>query len=150
MNPMSSHKDLIVWQKAVALATKVYAVTRRFPTEEQLGLNRELRRAAISIASHIADGAARRNTGEFLVCLHLARSALSEFETHIMIAHGQGLLLDSGLSSSDPAEIGVLLNELIRSLSHARQAAHAKACYYDVPAARREQRDVSKDRFRSP
>lgn len=147
---MSSHKDLIVWQKAVALASKVYAATRQFPTEEQFGLNQELRRAAVAIASHIAEGAARRSGVDFLHCLHRARSALSELETHIMIAHDQGLLRNTDLSANDPAAVGALLNGLISSLGQARQAAHAKACYCEVPSVRREQRDVSKNGLRSP
>jgi len=141
---MNNHKNLAVWHKAVALASKVYAATRRFPTEEQFGMNQELRRAAVSVASHIAQGAARRNSGEFLQCLHRAHGALSELETHIMIAQDQGLLHDVPLSSQDTADVARLLHGLIQSLAQARQAAHAKACYYQLPALRREQRDGQK------
>ena len=122
-----SHKDLIVWQKAVALAGKVYAATRRLPRDERFGLSLQLRRAAISIPSNIAEGSARRTRAEFVQYLHIARGSLSEVETQMLIVRDQGLLRASDCLLED-IEIGRMLNALMSRLSVNRQAAHAKAC----------------------
>jgi four helix bundle protein len=128
MDAIKSHKDLVVWQKAVSLAGKVYAATRLLPSDERYGLNQQLRRAAVSIASNIAEGSARRSRAEFLQFLHIARGSVSEIETQTMIAIGQGYFEATTELPDDIAEIGRLLNGLIRSLSCANQTAHAKAC----------------------
>jgi len=125
---ITSHKDLIVWQKAVALAGKVYAATRRLPRDERFGLSLQLRRAAISIPSNIAEGSARRTRAEFVQYLHVARGSLSEVETQMLIVRDQGLLRASDCLLEDIAEIGRMLNALMSRLSVNRQAAHAKAC----------------------
>lgn len=125
---ITSHKDLIVWQRGVALAGKVYAATRRLPRHERFGLSHQLRRAALSIPSHIADGSARRTRAEFLQSLHTARGSLSEVETQMLIVRDQGLLSASDCLLDDIAEVGRMLNALINRLAVDRQAAHAKAC----------------------
>lgn len=127
MNTVNSHKDLVVWQKSVSLASKVYTATKSLPAEERFGLNQQLRRAAVSVASNIAEGASRRSTPEFLQFLHIARGSLSELETQIMIAVDQSLIPDFALSL-EVAEVDRLLNGLIRSLVEARKSAHARAC----------------------
>jgi four helix bundle protein len=128
MGTISSHKDLIVWQKAVALAGKVYAATRKLPSEERYGLNQQLRRAVVSIASNIAEGSARRNRNEFIQFLHIARGSLSEVETQVLIAVDQQFIGSHDSLLEDIAEVGRLLNGLIRSLANASRIAHAKAC----------------------
>lgn len=128
MEAIRSHKDLIVWQKSVALASKVYAATRRLPSEERFGLNQQLRRAAVSIASNIAEGSARRSRAEFVQFLHIARGSLSEIETQMMIAIDQGFLPESDSPIKEITEVGNLLNGLIRSLLVADRMAHAKSC----------------------
>jgi four helix bundle protein len=125
---IESHKDLIVWQKAITLASKVYAATRRLPAEERYGLISQLRRAAVSIPSNIAEGAARRHRSEFLQFLHIARGSLSELETQMMIVADQNLLGPDETTVENIAEVGRLLNGLIRSLASSRQEAHASAC----------------------
>ena len=128
MDVIRSHKDLIVWQKSVALAGAVYAATRRLPSEERLGLTRQLRRASVSIASNIARGSARASRAELCQFLHIARGSLSELETQMMIAVNQGFISATESPFAEISEVGRLLNGLIRSLASSTTAAHAKAC----------------------
>lgn len=83
---MKSHKDLDVWRLSVDLATDVYAVTKSFPKEEQYGMVTQMRRSAISIASNIAEGAARRSNKEFTQFIHIALGSTSELDTQLEIA----------------------------------------------------------------
>ena len=83
---MKSHKDLDVWKAAVVLAADVYTLTRTFPKEEQFGMTSQMRRSACSIASNIAEGAARRTQKEFVQYLHIALGSGAELETQIEIA----------------------------------------------------------------
>jgi four helix bundle protein len=135
MLPVTSHKDLIVWRKAVALASKVYAATRQLPSEERFGLTAQLRRAVVSVPSNIAEGAGRRTRGELVQYLHVARGSLSEVETQIMIAIDQGFITAADAHLEDIAEVGRMLNGLIRSLATSSRAAHAKACAPHQPLA---------------
>lgn len=128
MDKIVSHKDLVVWQKSIALACKVYAASRRLPRDERFGLQSQLRRTAVAIASNVAEGAARRGRAEFVQSLHLARSALAELETHYIIASRLAALDDAPATVEEIAEVGRLLNGLIRSLVSSSRAAHAKAC----------------------
>ena len=88
---MKTHKDLEVWKIAVELAKDVYGVTRSFPREEQFGLSAQMRRSAVSIASNIAEGAARQTPKEFVRFLHVAAGSASELDTQIEIATGIGM-----------------------------------------------------------
>jgi four helix bundle protein len=83
---IKSYKDLIVWQKAMELVSMVYQITRQFPQEERFGLSNQLRRAAVSIPSNIAEGQARQSTAEFKNFLSIARGSLAEVETQLLIA----------------------------------------------------------------
>jgi len=133
MDQFRSHKNLMVWQKSIVFAGKVYAATRALPSDEQATLGDELRRGAVMIASKISEGHARKRRGSFLQCLEQASSAASELETQLMIAVEQSCLPNSGLTK-DLEEIATLLDSLIRSVSTARQLAHAKACAPSRPA----------------
>lgn len=136
MDVIKSHKDLIVWQKSIELASRVYAATRTLPSEERFGLSRQLRRAAVSIASNIAEGSARRSRAEFVHFLHVARGSLSEVEAQVMIAANQDMIAQHDSLLGDIAEVGRLLNALIRSLASASRTAHAKACASSLTANR--------------
>lgn len=125
MDIITRHQNLVVWQKAVALASKVYAATQALPSDE---LHRRLRRATISIASRIAEGSACGNRTEFVRLLHRARGALSEAETQIMIAANLGMILQRDSLLHDIEEVGRLLNGLSRNVASASRTAHAKAC----------------------
>jgi four helix bundle protein len=128
MDRIVSHKDLVVWQKSIALACKVYAGTRLLPRDERFGLTSQLRRAAVSIPSNIAEGSARHSRAEFIQYLHRSRGSLAELETQFVIASRLVLLSDAATTLEEIAEVGRLLNGLIRSLAASGRAAHAKAC----------------------
>jgi four helix bundle protein len=117
-----SHKDLQVWAKSIVLAGKVYDATQNFPATERLGLTSQMRRAAVSVASNIAEGSARGSRAELLRFLHIARGSLAELETQLLIAAGQGMVRDSTVIESLLTEVGKMLNALIRALEHKRPA----------------------------
>src|SRR5579872_5360331 len=81
-----SYKHLIAWQKAKALAVELYAISRGFPFSERYGLTNQLRRAAVSVASNIAEGKGRLTPGEFRQFLGHARGSLLEVQTQLAIA----------------------------------------------------------------
>jgi four helix bundle protein len=83
---MKTHKDLDVWKLAIEFTTDIYKVTREFPKIEQYGLISQLRRAAVSIASNIAEGAARQTTKEFIQFLYCALGSASEIETQLLVS----------------------------------------------------------------
>src|SRR4051794_7239936 len=81
-----SYKDLIVWQKSIALAKLVYQLTSKFPNEEKFGLVSQMRRAAVSIPSNIAEGQARHTTGEFIQFISHAEGSTAELDTQLIVA----------------------------------------------------------------
>jgi four helix bundle protein len=81
-----NYTDLIVWKKAMSLVTEIYRMTRELLKDELFGLTSQLRRAAVSIPSNIAEGQGRLSKGEFRAFLGNARGSLSELETQILIA----------------------------------------------------------------
>ena len=114
----SSFKDLRVWQEAVEFAVRIYQVTSNFPRHELYGLGQQMRRAAVSIPSNIAEGKGHRSNREFGNFLLHARGSLLEVQTQVMIAEQLRYLTaeeaKSLLASSD--SIGRSLNSLISSL----------------------------------
>jgi four helix bundle protein len=83
---MKSFRELRVWQKAMDLVETIYSLTRDFPKEETYGLTSQLRRAAISIPSNIAEGHTREHLKEYLHHLSMAQASLAEVETQLEIA----------------------------------------------------------------
>lgn len=81
-----NYKDLVAWRKAMLLATDVYRTTSGFPREERFALTDQVRRAAVSVASNIAEGAGRSSRREFRHFLSIARGSLLEIETQLLIA----------------------------------------------------------------
>src|SRR5579859_7223148 len=115
---MKSHHDLKVWRASIQLAISVYELTRQFPDEERYGLTSQMRRAAISIASNIAEGSARHGTKEFIQFLYIAIGSANELDTHAEIAKGVGIM-DSTIANSaqqNIEEVLKMLHGLIRSL----------------------------------
>jgi four helix bundle protein len=90
--PISSFRDLVVWQKGMALVTEIYRLSQRFPKDELYGLASQIRRAAVSIPSNIAEGRGKSSKGEFQQFLHHSRGSLAEVETQIIIAQNLGYL----------------------------------------------------------
>lgn len=113
---MRSHKDLIAWQKAIALAANVYQATQAFPSQEIYSLTAQARRAGLSIASNLAEGCARASRKELLQSLHVARGSLAELETQIGIAQTLNYLPEDSTLPEEAAEVGRLINGLISSL----------------------------------
>lgn len=122
---VKSYQELQVWQKAMALVEAVYRATRMFPRNEQFGLTSQVRRAAISVPSNIAEGQGRSTSQAFLNHLSIAYGSLQEMETQLMLAHRLGyldqLIQDQLLENT--SEIARMLNGLQRSLT-ARQTDH--------------------------
>jgi len=83
---MKTHKDLEVWKNSISFVKEVYEVTNTFPKEELFGLTNQIRRAAISIPSNIAEGAARNYNKEYLQFLYVSLGSLSELETQLIIS----------------------------------------------------------------
>jgi four helix bundle protein len=118
-----THKDLIVWRKAVSLASKIYRLTERFPNRDRHGLAGQMRRSAVSIASNIAEGAARSSRNEYIRFLRIARGSTSELETQIHICLDLSLVRAADGLAEDVADIGRLLSALHRNLSEHRERA---------------------------
>jgi len=116
---VKNYSELIAWQKAMDLVERVYEATREFPKEELYGLVSQVRRAAVSIPSNIAEGQGRRSTNEFLHHLSYAHGSLREVETQILIAGRLGHLRRSKVDEvmSLSAEVGRLTNGLANSLT---------------------------------
>ena len=100
---------------AMSLVEEVYKRTRSFPKEELFGLTSQIRRAAISIPSNIAEGASRAGTKEFLQFLHIARGSASELETQLLLAEKLGDLQDAEDLKAGLTSVKRLINGLIRS-----------------------------------
>ena len=83
---MATHKELEVWKLGIDLVEKIYQLTKVFPKEEIYGLTAQIRRSGISIPSNIAEGAARRNTKEYVQFLYISLGSLSEIETQLIIS----------------------------------------------------------------
>jgi four helix bundle protein len=112
-----SYRQLIAWQKAMQFVREIYRATRSFPSEEVYGITSQLRRAAVSIPSNIAEGQARYSRREFYRFLTLARGSLAEIEAQIEIAASLEYLTsaDVRLLLAKAGELGRILNGLIAS-----------------------------------
>jgi len=113
-----SYKELLVWQKSMQLVTDIYLASELFPKSEMFGLASQLKRAAVSVPSNIAEGQGRDSTKEFLYHLSVAYGSLMESETQIQIAAN---LTYIGQPVADKlltqcGEVGRMLNGLTRSL----------------------------------
>ncbi len=118
---MAQHyRDLLVWQKAIALVTHIYRLTQAFPKEELYGLTSQIRRAAVSIPSNIAEGQGRLTRSEFRQFLGHARGSYGELETQLIIAENLGYWSQTGNLIESLAEVGRLLNGLLTSLSSSK------------------------------
>ena|SRR2546422_359598 len=116
---VKKYSELIAWQKAMDLTEEVYPATRRFPKEEIYGLTSQLRRAAVSVPSNIAEGQGRKSTNEFLHHLSIAYGSLMEVETQLLIAARLGYLEQESIEKlmERAGEVGRLINGLYNSLT---------------------------------
>jgi len=122
MNTTRSYKDLVVWQKGIALAKLIYQLTNKFPREEKFGLVAQMRRAAVSIPSNIAEGQARHKTGEFIQFISHAEGSLAELDTQLILS------IDLRLARTETADgVFELISELRRMLNVLRRKLAARA-----------------------
>lgn len=110
-----SYRDLLVWQKAIELCLKVYEFCRTFPRDETYGLAGQMKRAAVSVPSNIAEGQARRTAGEFRHFLSIASGSLAELDTQRIVAEKQTFL--SQEKSDDLDQRITEIRKMIYSLS---------------------------------
>ena len=89
---MKTHKDLDVWKRGINFVEQIYKTTKKFPKEELYGLTSQLRGAAVSFPSNIAEGAARSSTKEYIQFCYIALGSLSEIETQVIIAGKLGYM----------------------------------------------------------
>ena len=118
VNQPKGHRRLILWQKSVRLAVEIHRVSRRLPKHELFGLAAQMNRAAVSIPSNVAEGAARHTTRDYIRFLYIARGSSAEIDTQLRLAQELGYLsgddLAPVLAISD--EVGRLLNAVITAL----------------------------------
>lgn len=133
VSPRTRHyRDLLVWQKAMQLAKEIYRSSAAFPKSEMFGLQSQIRRAAVSIPSNIAEGHGRLSDRVFRVFLAQARGSLCELETQIELSRDLGYLLEgnTGELLTDCNELARMLNGLIKTLQQkdGAQAADSLTC----------------------
>jgi four helix bundle protein len=113
-----AYRDLIAWQKSTRLALDIYRSTQAFPKDELYGLTSQMRRAAVSIASNIAEGKGRFSRKEFVQFLYRARGSLLELETQLFIAGELGYVDQAAGKRirGQTAELGRILNGLTKNV----------------------------------
>lgn len=115
------YEDLVVWQKSYELVLLIYTRTQVFPADERFGLTQQMRRAAVSIVSNIAEGFGRRTTADFLRFLDMSRGSVNELETQARIAIGLKYLEPDQQLQQLIGDVERLLAGLIRSLEQKQQ-----------------------------
>lgn len=126
MAQVKTYRDLIVWQKSMALVTEIYRLTRAFPREEIYGLTSQIRRSAVSIPSNICEGYARNSDGDFARFLRIACGSLYELQTQVEIAGNLQYLPDKELQnvSGQALEIEKMLSSLIGKINNTTGRNH--------------------------
>jgi four helix bundle protein len=121
--PIRNYQDLIAWQKAMALVETLYRSTSGMPQEERFGLTSQMRRAAVSIPSNIAEGEGRRTDGEYVNQLSAAHGSIRELETHLLLSERLGLLSGKVVQPilAQTAEVGRLVTGLMNSITGRRR-----------------------------
>ena len=120
---MNSYKELIVWQKSMELATLIFETTKTFPKSEQYGLTNQMRRAAFSIPSNIAEGFCRGSKAEFRQFLQIAFGSGAELETQLTIAKNT-LMLEEKTYNSLMGNLDEVMRMLNRMISNIRNKRH--------------------------
>ena len=115
---VKNYKELNVWMKGMIIVDKVYALTKKFPSEELYGLVTQLRRSSVSVPSNIAEGFARNSTKEYIQFLYVALGSCAELETQLMISQRQNYIKEEELKnlSEDVDHENRMLMNLIKSL----------------------------------
>ena len=115
---MRNYRDLIVWQKAMALVTDIYDHTKIFPDEERYGLAMQLRRSSVSLPSNMAEGYGRNSSKEYIRFLRISNGSLFELQTQLEIARNLGFIAEENYFSlfERTREIERMLSSLINKL----------------------------------
>ncbi|XAL98617.1 four helix bundle protein [Phycisphaeraceae bacterium D3-23] len=121
MAKVKRYEDLVVWQKAYELVLQIYTRTKMFPADERFGLTQQMRRAAVSVVSNIAEGFGRRTTADFLRFLDMSRGSVNELETQTRIAIGLKYIEPDEQLRQLIGDVERLLAGLIRSLERKQQ-----------------------------
>jgi len=116
INTPRSHKDLDVWKQSIDLVVEIYRLTQHFPQEDTYELISQMKRAAISIPSNIAEGAARDHKNEYIRFLYISLGSLSELDTLLIISEKLGYLSGQENYSKKINAVKQMLNGLIASL----------------------------------
>lgn len=116
MSSIKSYKELIVWQKSILLVKEIYEFTDLFPSEEKFGLVSQMRRAAVSVPSNIAEGWGRLSKKNYIQFLRIARGSLYELETQIIISVELKFNDNSETVENLLVEISKMLNAMIKNL----------------------------------
>ncbi len=116
--PLRSFEDLIVWQQSMLLAREIYKLVQVLPVEERYALSDQMRRAAVSIPSNIAEGQARNTSKEFIQFLHIAKGSNAELITQLLLCVDFGYLTEEQIHYARQLsyKVAQLLSALIRSL----------------------------------
>jgi four helix bundle protein len=122
---IQSYRELMVWQKADALAVKVYGITSKFPREYLYDLTSQLRRAALSIPTNLAEGCASPHSGELLQFINIAKRSLSETQYLLEFAHKIGLISAADVSVLDQSclELERMLKALNLSITKKKNSS---------------------------
>lgn len=117
---MHNFRNLKVWQKAIELSTKIYSLTKNFPAEEKFGIISQIRRAAVAIASNIAESAGRNSEKEFCYFLQVSLGSSYEMETQIVIAGNLNFLNDEAFNDTiiSITEIKRMISGLQKSMEN--------------------------------
>lgn len=115
------YQDLVVWQRAMEVAKLTYLIVKKLPKEETYSISDQMRRAAVSIPSNIAEGHARNSTREFIHFLSIANGSKAELQTQLMICVQVGYLVDTDISEliNKLDEVGRMIHALSRALKTA-------------------------------
>ena len=117
---LKNFRDLKVWQKSYRLCLDLYKITKKFPKEERYGLTSQIRRAAVSIPSNIAEGYGRKTTADYLRFLYIAYGSICELETQLLLSGDLNYVNQENLKArrDDTEEVERMLKALIKSLEH--------------------------------
>lgn len=116
---VQKYEDLIVWQKAMDLVVNIYKIVKLLPDEERYTLSDQMKRAALSIPSNIAEGQERNTTKDFVKFLHIAKGSRSELETQLLLCIRLNYLTQEQAETAQNllTEIGKMLHSLVQKLA---------------------------------
>lgn len=117
---LKNYKELKVWQKSYQVGLEIYRITKGFPNEEKYGLTSQIRRAAVSVPSNIAEGYGRKTTPEYIQALYVAYGSNCELETQTLLSGDLGYIKNDEMKKiqMDIEEVERMLKALIKSLEN--------------------------------